>query len=182
MQGKLRVVIMFLAVGVVLAAGAGIYMGKAGKEAPVTAGSEALGVQVSVGNLEAWKQFLSEAGWGGETDCRMLSGERVRCENLQALEIIYTDQPQPYLKQTYDGKDPAFAGVGESLDGDRLKLKVFVERERLDKDDNKGFFVAHQVIWAVNTIFNPRMKSDEILELNQKAFGKYKNSNLLTVR
>lgn len=69
--------------------------------------------------------------------------------------------------------------MGERVSDDKLTLSVYVEPTRYNDGSDKGWWIAHQVIWALNTIFNSNKDANGIVELNQNMFVKYQDSKLL---
>src|SRR3989338_9315241 len=115
-------------------------------------------------NQDSWRQLLYDVGWLDADKVFLLSGQEVPRQDIKSIRIEYVSEAQPYLTQQDGPGGRAFASVGEGLEDGVLTLMIHVDPQKLSGEENKDWWVGHQVIRTLNKMVNSVDKSSVLQE------------------
>ena len=133
-------------------------------------------------NQDSWRQLLYDVGWLDADKIFLLSGQEVPRQDIKSIRIEYVSEAQPYLTQQDGPGGRAFASVGEGLKDGVLTLMIHVDPQKLSGEENKDWWVGHQVIRTLNKMVNSVDKSSVLQERDARLFDKYRDLPFVSVK
>ena len=133
-------------------------------------------------NQDSWRQLLYDVGWLDADKIFLLSGQEVPRQDIKSIRIEYVSEAQPYLTQQDGPGGRAFASVGEGLEDGVLTLMIHVDPQKLSGEENKDWWIGHQVIRTLNKMVNSVDKSSVLQERDARLFDKYRDLPFVSVK
>lgn len=129
--------------------------------------------QVEIKNNDNLEMLLTDLGWYEANTLTMLSGITVQAKEISGIEVVYSDQKQPFLQQGDRGGN-VFASVHTEIKESKLAFTIHVDPKRLTESQDKNWWIDSQVIRAINKMLNPNVPDETLQEKDREMYDKYK--------
>ncbi len=123
-----------------------------------------------------WNEILKDSAYEGTGNIKLLDGSEVSRDGIGNIIVIYTQTPQAYLHQASGPGELVFASVGINYKDGTLTFHVHISPDKLKdlNDEDKDWWITHQVIRALNKMTHPELNDDQLVPLDREMFQKYK--------